>query len=63
MYVVPCFNPGKQNWILIVSQQENLATYESKLCKQLYAFYSQAIVDTWDGGDGDDGEGAGTGAT
>ena len=46
MYVVPCFNSGEQNWIFIVSQQENPATYEIKLSKQLYALSSQAIEDT-----------------
>ena len=54
---------GEQNCILIVSYQENPATYESKLSKQLYTLYLHAIEDTWDGGDGWGGEGAGTGAT
>ena len=45
---------GEQNCILIVSYQENPATYESKLSKQLYTLYLQAIEDPGDGGDGVD---------
>ena len=52
MYVVPCFNWDEQNWILIVSWQQYPATYESKICKQLYTLYLQAIEDTGDGEDG-----------